>query len=735
VLKSANPKPGLGVRAILPANFNGLADAMALVAALDNRPKGCKRSEPRRAFSFGAALARWFLFGICAAAAAQGPDVVPVTPEALRDGLLLDRGWRFHAGDPPNAAEPALDDADWTPLTSWPGSLDNPPDLARAGLGWSRLHLAVDPALRGQPVGVNLNQLGGAEVYFNGRLWRRFGQPAAEPDKERPVRVLKPLVLTLGDQPVQTLAVRFSNHLPSAYFDHWTFQGFEMSLAEVGQLMEAHLSLRIGRERTAGQAMMLTGLYCAFALIHFFMFWFDRKVASNLYFGAISLFGAILVFSQRQIWLTTDLTAFYYARQVWNCMQVAAAVFLPLFTHQLFFGRIPRYAAWGVPALTAAAIGWGLLFRFDGLIVRLALTAVLAETIVVTLRAMHQNRPGARLVGISLLVLSGLIVSAMFNLAPQSLAQSLGFRLGTPHFGAVLLAALMSVWLSRQFALTNFRLAEQLDEVQKLSAELLAREREAKEREIQRRLLEADNLRKTKELEDARAFQLSMLPKKLPQPPGLRLAASMDTAAEVGGDYYDVQAHAGGGLTLALGDAAGHGAKAGVLVAAIKSLFAALARVPDIPGIFVEMNRSLKQMNLRNMFMALTLVKVDGRRLTISAAGMPPLLLYRAATGAVEEIFIKGLPLGGVAGFPYREERIEIHPGDTLLMMSDGLPELFNADSEMFGAARCKAVFQREAAGAPEAILEALRREADAWRGEREQDDDMTFLVAQWSTA
>jgi len=708
---------------------------MALAATRDNMPRGVKRIGPRAASFAGAALARFFLVWVCTAALGQAPEAVAVTPAALRDGLALDAGWRFHPGDVDGAADPALDDGAWTVLPAWPGSRANPAGPASAGYGWSRIRLAVDPALRGKTVGVDLNQWGGVEIFLNGRLWRRFGVPAADPANERAARALEPLVMTLGGEPVQTLAVRFSNHAPTAYLPHFGLQGCQIRLVDASRQMAIHHAQRSARERMAAQALLLAGLYGAFALIHLCLFLFDRSAPANFYFGATVLSAAVLAGLQRVYLLTVDFMTFFWAFKFSLCMEVAVIGFLVLFTHRLFFDRIPRITGWGVAILSAATVAWGFVYLFESMPVRLAYGLELGYAFAVTLWAMRLRRPGAKLLGFSMLALIALYVGAIFNPEVNRLVRWLGFEMSAAHVGGLMVVAAMSVFLSRRFARTNRRLAEQLAEVRKLSTELLDREREAKEREIRQRLLEADNQRKTKELEDARAFQLSMLPKKLPQPPGLRLAASMDTAAEVGGDYYDARLHADGGLTLALGDAAGHGAKAGVLVVAIKSLFPALAEEPSIPRIFEEMNRSLKPMRLRNMFMALTLAKIQGRRLTASAAGMPPMLLRRAASGAVEEIFIKGLPLAGVAGFPYRQTSFDMEPGDTLLMMSDGLPELFNPESEMFGIARCKTVFQREGGGAPAAMIAALRREAEAWRGVREQDDDMTFLVVKWLEA
>ena len=91
-----------------------------------------------------------------------------------------------------------------------------------------------------------------------------------------------------------------------------------------------------------------------------------------------------------------------------------------------------------------------------------------------------------------------------------------------------------------------------------------------KEAQLRAQLAETENERKTKELEEARQLQLSMLPKTLPQLPHLDIAAYMKTATEVGGDYYDFNVAIDGTLTVVLGDATGHGMRAGTMVTSAK---------------------------------------------------------------------------------------------------------------------------------------------------------------------
>lgn len=251
------------------------------------------------------------------------------------------------------------------------------------------------------------------------------------------------------------------------------------------------------------------------------------------------------------------------------------------------------------------------------------------------------------------------------------------------------------------------------------------------EREIEQALLHTEYERKSRELEEARSFQLSLLPKSLPDHPRYEIAVSMRTATEVGGDYYDFHLAENGALTAAIGDATGHGARAGTMVTAVKSLFSAFAGQIGPRELLGEAAGAVKRMDLGRMAMGLGLVRLEDGTLTISSAGMPPVLLYRAGTGRAEEVALAGMPLGGLA-FEYEERRLQIAPGDVVLMMTDGLPELTDLAGEPLGYPRVRSLFESLGTKAPEEVLAGLTAAAESWSGDpggQAPKDDITFVV------
>jgi len=232
-----------------------------------------------------------------------------------------------------------------------------------------------------------------------------------------------------------------------------------------------------------------------------------------------------------------------------------------------------------------------------------------------------------------------------------------------------------------------------------------------------------------KELEEARQLQLSMLPKELPKNNNLDIAVHIRTATEVGGDYYDFSHLEDGSLNVAIGDATGHGMNAGIMVSVMKALFTSKPVGMNILDFFSSSNNAIKQMNLGRMMMAFTMLNIKDGKLILGNAGMPPIYIYRQSNNKIEEIEFTGMPLGAMADANFEVNELDIQSEDTLLMLSDGLPELKNESNEMYGYDRIKTEFKLVGAKEPEEIIEHLKDSASNWVNGKEPEDDVTFVV------
>jgi len=283
-----------------------------------------------------------------------------------------------------------------------------------------------------------------------------------------------------------------------------------------------------------------------------------------------------------------------------------------------------------------------------------------------------------------------------------------------------------------QLAAAFNRMAQDLSLQQQTIVE---QERTRKEQEIQQRILELEYDRKSLDLEEARRFQLSMLPKTVPAHDRYDVAVFTLTAAEVGGDYYDFHVAPNGVLTATVGDATGHGAKAGTMVTVVKALFAGYT--PDVmPAQFLrDAAEKVKRMDLGRMAMALLLARFDRDRLTVASAGMLPGYVHRSRSGKIEEVARGATPLGTL-GADYHDVTIDLGAGDTVLFMTDGFPELQNANGQQLGYAAAIDEFIAAAKGATaDDVIASLSAAARRWNGERPPNDDVTFVVVRAKTA
>jgi len=394
------------------------------------------------------------------------------------------------------------------------------------------------------------------------------------------------------------------------------------------------------------------------------------------------------------------------------------------FLYSIFYSKVPKhfYGIWifAILLIIVIALGLGEESVSDYLLLGFIFLLTL-EGLRVIIVAIKNNKPNSNIIGAGVIVfvlfVVMLFVFGIFGISINNLIGIIIFFLGL-----LSLPISMSVYLARDIALTNKDLAQQLQNVKELSEKEL-------EQKLRAQRAEAENERKTKELEEARQLQLSMLPKELPQLTHIEIGVYMQTATEVGGDYYDFHIGLDGTLTAVIGDATGHGMKAGTMVTAAKSIFNSYVNNPDIIFTFGEFNRVIKGMRLPSMSMCLSLLKIKGNQLTMSAAGMPHALLYRSENKEVEEIILKGMPLGAVKDFPYQIKTTELKSGDTLLLLSDGLPELFNGKKEMFGYDRVTTEYEKVASNKVNEIIEHLKNIGADWVSGNDPDDDVTFVV------
>ena len=674
-------------------------------------------------------------FGFISATLAQNGEPIPGTPvriltlDAVETGTNLQGSWKYHPGDNPEWANPAFDDTEWESTNTLMFGSELP-ESGWEGIGWFRLRLSIpDEQLWNMPLALRVTFQGGAsEIYLDGELIYKFGTVGTRAGEEKPYWQRDPQVISFSGKTEHLIAIRYSNF---SSYQLTPMLGFSLMLAPLNGSIEDRVN--IVRDGTTLQ-MVWTAISIFLMLQHLLLFVFYPRARENLYFALLTgSIGALVFLTFQFIMLATSTTQLRDLIQLLVYVYVLMLLSGVLFLHTLFYPKLPKLSwffliGWIVIACVclfnfrASPPDTGMLnltFTGEGIsghtfyfgtgieIVLLMLFTLLTflEMARVIIVAIFKKKDGAWIFGLG--SLSPFILTFVLGDIVSRAGYTINWRIGLL---ASILAPLfsMSVYLARNFSRTH----------RKLETEVL-----------ERQLLEVENTRKTEELEEARKLQVSMLPQTAPQLPNLDIAFEMRTATEVGGDYYDYNLTEDGQLTLAVGDATGHGMNAGLVVSAVKSLFKTSALEAGNLEILERISQGVKSMNLKRLYMAMTLGKFNGNKLTLTAAGMPPVLIYRSDENLVEEILLEGMPLGGFIGAEREEASYQLQSGDTVLFMSDGLPEMLNPENEMLDYPKTKELFEEVADQSPKTIIDHIFKASTAWADGEPQADDITLVV------
>jgi serine phosphatase RsbU (regulator of sigma subunit) len=252
---------------------------------------------------------------------------------------------------------------------------------------------------------------------------------------------------------------------------------------------------------------------------------------------------------------------------------------------------------------------------------------------------------------------------------------------------------------------------------------------------LARRTLAAQNRILRESLAMAAQVQRSLLPKALPSLPGLEVAGRMIPCEAVGGDYLDFlsgEEFAGRGFGVAVGDVAGHGPAAALLMTAARaSLRMRASRTGSLGEIVTDLNRSLvADLGDVERFMTLYLLEVHSDAVSWVSAGHEPALLVAPGSGTIVDLEGDGPVLGIDAGMTFREHRAPFRePGQVVALCTDGITEAWNDSSEQFGRERLEQSLLRHASQSATSILEGVMQDVLAFRGRAPQKDDLTLVV------
>ncbi len=252
------------------------------------------------------------------------------------------------------------------------------------------------------------------------------------------------------------------------------------------------------------------------------------------------------------------------------------------------------------------------------------------------------------------------------------------------------------------------------------------------------RLLHAARRRERieQELKIASQIQKKLLPRRLPEVDGVELYGWMHPAKEVGGDYYDFIPTPDGHLYICIGDVSGKGVPAGLVMASARSaLRSLLERVTDTREIVVSLNRLLCDDLEQEMFLSFVLMRLDPTtgRIRYCGAGHENILIWRQAREQLDVRKTGGMVLGMTTRFEdeFKEEELQLAPGDGLVLYTDGVTETIDVEREQYDLERLVAAAGRHAGRPAKDALHGILDEVLRFKGRAKQRDDITLVVVK----
>jgi serine phosphatase RsbU (regulator of sigma subunit)/anti-sigma regulatory factor (Ser/Thr protein kinase) len=340
----------------------------------------------------------------------------------------------------------------------------------------------------------------------------------------------------------------------------------------------------------------------------------------------------------------------------------------------------------------------------------------------VGLRRSHVEEALAEIGKRQLLVLGGLLAVAVvcsFWLMSLLLRPIGALRAGIERIGRGELDAPIRLADQTEFGLLAGAVNDMAADLRAAQAEMVERGRLAHEMDL------------------AQEVQRALLPGKPTAAGEFVVVGQQWAAAEVGGDFYDVQTLPDGTIALTIADVAGKGLAGCMVASMLFSLVRALRPFHESPkALLICLDERLSEILRRGTFVTMFYGLLDPTtgRLTYASAGHNPALLYRAQERRVEWHGSKGIPLGAIRGgaiaMTLEDFVLELGPGDLLLQSTDGINEAAapGTDKEFGFEGMEKTALQFAPLGARE-MVDRLHQAVDDWRGGRLPMDDETVLI------
>ena len=686
------------------------------------------------------------------------------------NAIILDKYWKYHAGDSLRWADTVYNDSDWKSYRS-KLSFKLVQDKTFESTGWFRLRIHLDTSCVGKFLGISISQMGASEVYVDGKLVQSFGKintavPALE-EYMNPQFLPFPVFFTqVGNH---LIAVRYSRNKTVGPSEEEFQIGFEM---KVNSFWESGVETYTKSTVITSIFVFYFTFFFALSFLHILFFFFYRPARANLYYSIFTasfgfVFLAIVVF---MTFLNPE-TSIKFMR-IRAFMPDFYSTSLLAMLYYIFNKKIPKiFWLWFV----LFAVDFVLtFFNYDFDYFTYALVFILfAESLRIIIVSIVKKREGAWIIGIGVLIsiLFFTIVPILMGIFGQDLFTGMQGVKGVVVGLITLISTIsiplsMSVYMASDFAKTNKKLTKKLEEVEELSAKTISQQKEKQEllatqnivleqkvkertQEVvkQKVLLEIKNTEVTDSINYARTIQLALIPSEEKIKKNFVDAFVFYRPKDiVSGDFYWIKPLEQNGVLIAVADCTGHGVPGALMSILSMEKMNEASKQTDSPSQIIHLlHKNIKSTLLNPQSedsatdgMDIALCKIVQQsetnfNITFSGAARP-LWILRKNAQAIEEYKSSIYSIGGILNtednqFP--EVNIHLGKGDRIYMSSDGFADQFNEKGKKL---MIKAVRELILSIQPLSLVEQkakLEFFFENWKGNSEQTDDVLLLGFQ----
>lgn len=397
----------------------------------------------------------------------------------------IQNNWYYHSGDNMQWANPTLNDSSWQKI-SIKLNLDSVPDTLFTGIGWFRNHFTLRSDYINKVVGIQLNHNGASEIYLDGKLITSFGIVSVNKDQEEACIPKIPVMFSINDTQIHVLAIRYSNTSANDYYKAYNEEKAGIELNFIKNLDET-FSKQLYTQLFLSVLVLLFGFFITLSIVHFLLFLFYRKQKQNLYYSIFVFFFSLMIISPYVLINASDPSVFLKIEYYYIIPTIFLLPSIVAFLYSLF--KPPHVKLLFTIEIVLALICWISIYfsgleSLQGSILFAFILFTAIESVRTIIVAVIQKKSGASIIGAGVIVFFLFIVTLLISVVIE---YGFNINLEDKHalFSVVLMVLCiisiplsMSIYLAREFALTNKNLLDKLDEVENLSEKSIAQEKE-----------------------------------------------------------------------------------------------------------------------------------------------------------------------------------------------------------------------------------------------------------------